>query len=50
MKEEELINIVLDYVVYNGLLGCLPCQDDDESSGEIALTAALALKELRKDI
>ena len=42
------VDTMIDYLVYNGLAGCLPCQDDEESSGEIALGAALRLKNLRE--
>ena len=47
-KVTKDVDIMIDYLVYNGLLGCLPCQDDDESSGEIVLEAALRLKNLRE--
>ena len=48
-EETKLVNTMIDYLVYNGLAGCLPCQDDDESSGEIVLNAALKLKKLREE-
>ena len=48
MSEEEnkLIIIMIDYLLDFGIDGYLPCQDDDESSGEIALGAAIKLKKL----